>query len=446
MLAFRLPVWIPARPRHAVLAAAVLLGLFSAYRYLWDDISSPIPYRSWTPTEYGGSWTLEAKSRPGWTPWSLETTKDGNADRLRKAKGYIASILSTGISSHQKIGCPSVDQGRYEALKRRRRLQLGSRRSWFFALDLRQIVDVLPTLMGSIVEVIRFLGPENCALSIVEGLSNDGTLEVLKLLQRELNDLGALYYLQTSDINSRSGDRIGKLAKLRNLALEPMMAHMGDWDHAATVVFINDVAICANDILELLHQKELQQADMTCAMDYHSLNGRLAFYDVWVSRSMNGDSFFHVPWAGDWHKAWDMFPDDEDTRSRFEARKPFQVFSCWNGATAIAAGPFLDGRLEFRRAAKNKGECGAGEPTLLCKDMWSMGYKRILVVPSISLGYGVGEGRLVKERKGYTSNWTSSEETSGLKIDWKPNPPDMVRCIPSWRTQFWKPWDHALGI
>jgi alpha-1,3-mannosyltransferase len=50
------------------------------------------------------------------------------------------------------------------------------------------------------------------------------------------------------------------------------------------------------DILELIHQRLLQKADMTCAMDW--IYGGATFYDVWVSRAMNGDQFFEVPQSG----------------------------------------------------------------------------------------------------------------------------------------------------
>lgn len=321
----------------------------------------------------------------------------------------------------------------------------GPDRRFFFALDLRQIVDLLPTLMASLLDVIRFLGPDKCALSIVEGLSTDGTFEVLKALQRELEALGTAYYLQSSSINSYRGDRIGKLAKLRNLALEPMLANATGWHPNTNILFINDVAACADDILELLHQKRFQGADMTCAMDYKPLNGRLVFYDVWVARSVDGNSFYEVPGPYDWSHADDMFPHDALSRARFRDRRPFQVFACWNGATAITAAPFLRRQLEFRRAGR--GECAAGEPTLLCKDLWHKGYGKILVVPSVSLGYDIDDGAQVKKLKGHTSAWTAIEGSGQhpLKVKWSPHPPEMVRCIPTWRNQYWRPWNQGLG-
>jgi alpha-1,3-mannosyltransferase len=51
---------------------------------------------------------------------------------------------------------------------------------YFFALDLRDNLDLLVRLIGSVVETITFLRPERCALSIIEGPSTDGTGEVLE--------------------------------------------------------------------------------------------------------------------------------------------------------------------------------------------------------------------------------------------------------------------------
>ena len=35
------------------------------------------------------------------------------------------------------------------------------------------------------------------------------------------------------------------------------------------VIFLNDVAFCARDVLELLHQQTSQEADMTCGFDIY---------------------------------------------------------------------------------------------------------------------------------------------------------------------------------
>lgn len=74
-------------------------------------------------------------------------------------------------------------------------------------------------------ETVLFLGPENCALSIVEGHSADRTLEILEALHKEMGILGLEFHLYTSDIDSKYKDRIGALARLRNLALEPLVSN-----------------------------------------------------------------------------------------------------------------------------------------------------------------------------------------------------------------------------
>lgn len=171
---------------------------------------------------------------------------------------------------------------------------------YFFALDLTQVVELLPRLLGSIVETIRFLGPEICALSIVEGNSNDGTNEVLEAIRPEIEALGTEYFFQSSDVNPKDGERIFSLAKLRNLALQPLLDDARRYSAQSTVVFLNDVAICMEDILELVYQRSLLGADMTCAMDWTYVGRDPTFYDVWISRTLKGESFFRIPEDRSW--------------------------------------------------------------------------------------------------------------------------------------------------
>ena len=391
--------------------------------------------------------------------------------------------------------CPPINQTRYSYLKVDKR---ESKHRYFFALNLRQCVGLLPRLMGSVLEAIRFLGPENCALSIVEGNSDDGTLEVLELLTDELGRLGTAYYLRRSTLNPSDGQRIEKLAQLRAMAVEPITGIAGpeeelrrhhpppttpdgagdtepaapataaaaaaakklDLADGATVLFINDVAACAEDLLELAHQRALQRADMTCAMDWTHPGGGGGgpplFYDVWVARALNGDLFFDIP-AGTagWERAGDLFFNEATARSRLAAGRPFQVFACWNGAVAFAAAPVAAGEVRFRSSAR--GECFQGEPQLFCKDMWFRGRGRIAVVPSVNLEYTDALGRLVKQEKGYVSDWVAREgEGEGepepgaggrpaMDISWQLEPPEKVKCMPEFKRQSWLPWNESLA-
>jgi len=384
---------------------------------------------------------------------------------VEKALKYMPSVLDPDDTSFDRMICPPIDKFRYFHLKPSKR---ETKQKYFFALNLRQCVDLLPRLMSSVLEAIQFLGPEHCALSIIEGNSNDGTLEVLELLKEELDRMGTPYFLRRSELNPGAGERIERLAALRAMAVEPITGVVIpeeddanstdtaetasppiklDLAPGATVLFLNDVAACAEDILELAHQRIRQGADMTCAMDWtHPGNGTPYFYDVWIARTLGGDTFFDIPnGTGSWDHATHLFPWEPVTRARLAAGLPFQVFACWNGAVAFVAAPVADGDVRFRSAGK--GECFQGEPQLFCKDMWYRGRGRIAVVPSVNLQYTDALGRRVKGEKGYVSDWVGKEGKAGvppLHIDWKLEPPAMVKCMPLFHTQSWLPWNESL--
>ncbi|RFU77788.1 glycosyltransferase family 69 [Trichoderma arundinaceum] len=313
---------------------------------------------------------------------------------------------------------------------------------YFFALDLRNCLELLPRLIGSIIEVIQFLGPHSCALSIVEGDSPDGTGDVLAALRHSLEVLGVTYIFNSSTVHSAEGNRIAKLAKLRNMPLEPIFQKTISIAEDASVIFLNDVAACPEDILELILQKQTLNADMTCAMDWTYAGDEPTFYDVWIARGINGDSFFHIPPNGNWGEALNLFWNAPDTKSRFDQLRPFQVFACWNGATVFSAQPILDG-LHFRTNYDKKGECFQGEPVLFCKDMWFQGYGKIAVVPSVNLEYSNVNGKRIKELKGFASDIVAHQDPRGDTIQWA-GPPDTVRCMPTWKDQFFQRWNKSL--
>jgi alpha-1,3-mannosyltransferase len=85
-----------------------------------------------------------------------------------------------------------------------------------------------------------------------------------------------------------------------------------------------------------------------------------------------------------------LLPFDEADRARFEAQLPIQVFSCWNGATAIDASAFLPPHdLRFRVAKADLDERGRpkevteiiSECFLSSVDLWKMGKGKIVLAP-----------------------------------------------------------------
>lgn len=176
------------------------------------------------------------------------------------ATSYVKTILDPSDSTFTGLRCPRGNTKRYGHLQAP---QDEARLMYFFALDLRQVVDLLPRLLGSVVEAIRFLGPQSCAISIVEGNSDDGTWEVLQVLEPELQALGVSVFFSEATIDPAKDDRIGNLARLRSLALEPLRNSRNEtaqmlglpgstlpYSDDTTVVFLNDVAACPEDICE----------------------------------------------------------------------------------------------------------------------------------------------------------------------------------------------------
>ncbi|RGP81396.1 alpha-1,3-mannosyltransferase cmt1 [Fusarium longipes] len=367
------------------------------------------------------------------------TVSDGDVLPAANISSYLKAIFYHHSAELPSFQCPLINETRYSSLVESPGPSDPAIR-YFLALDLRENLILLPRLIGSIIEVIQFLGPQYCMLSIVEGNSPDGTRDVLSALRPHLEALGITYFFQSSPIDPTKTERITSLAALRNLALQPLLKHRDRVTEDTTIIFSNDVAACPDDILELVHQKQNLKADMTCGMDWNLENPR--FYDIWISRGINGDSFVDVP-DGNWNNVSKLFWNSKVTRARYEARRPFQVFSCWNGAAVFTAQPIIEG-LRFR-GAKKEVECHQGEPQLFCKDMWYRNYRRIAVVPSVNLEYRLDRGMRLKQKMGFTSDIVSEQDQAGDYIEWDPDPPAEVKCISTWTNQYWVPWDESLS-
>ncbi|OCK81929.1 glycosyltransferase family 69 protein [Lepidopterella palustris CBS 459.81] len=390
-----------------------------------------------------------ANDRVGNGSASTVPEKEPSSKWLEDAPAYINAIMNPEDTTFNRLECPTLSGDRYTYLRDNSSNAQGFRvrPKYFFALDLYNCRHILPRLFGSIVEAMRFLGPESCALSVVEGRSTDGTYEVLKLLQPEIENMGAKYILQTNGIDPTGTgvNRIQALADLRNQALQPLVDHPDQFSPDTTVVFLNDIVPCMEDLLELIHQRFYQHADMTCAMDWTYVGKDPTFYDIWIARGMNGDSFFDIPADGNWNSAWNLFWNNPESHDRLMFGKSFQVFSCWNGATAFTAKPFFEHKLKFRSSFEQ--ECYQGEPQLFCKEMWYHGYGKIAVVPTVNVEYNDAAGKKIKDLKGYVSKLVESEQQDdeSLHIKWEPNPPENIKCMASYANQTWCHWDEQLA-
>jgi alpha-1,3-mannosyltransferase len=125
---------------------------------------------------------------------------------------------------------------------------------------------------------------------IVEGRSDDGTYAILKLLRAEVEGIGRRYF-NSSNINPTTGERTTVLAELRNQALEPLTKNPGQYSPNTTILFMNDVSICMKDMVEMIHQRLYQNAEIACDMNWTYIGPDTTFYDVWIGRGKNNDSF-----------------------------------------------------------------------------------------------------------------------------------------------------------
>ncbi|KAI2617852.1 glycosyltransferase family 69 protein [Hypoxylon sp. NC1633] len=183
------------------------------------------------------------------------------------------------------------------------------------------------------------------------------------------------------------------------------------------------------DILELVHQRIFQSADMTCAMDWTFVGRDPTFYDVWVSRTLQRDLFFDIPADARLSHSFGASPvlasrdEDSDEASSSENKTEEE-------------------KLTFRGPLD--GECYAGEPTLFCKDLWRMGRGRVAVVPSVNLEYSDEAVAKIKALKRDTSRWTVQENTEAARIQWVDTPPDMIKYMPGLGDMNWRPWNETF--
>ncbi|KAI4168911.1 MAG: hypothetical protein LQ343_006033 [Gyalolechia ehrenbergii] len=399
------------------------------------DIHPFSPYSFAFRTSAAGTQPNEVLRAAASISLELEGDHAGVVAKSQTTQSSLQTVLESDPGGSPRLNCHEPLKDRYAHL----RPFASPKPRFYFALDLFQAADIMPRLLASILETIKFLGPKYCYLSVVEGTSTDGTSEFLLALYREAEELGFAYSLVRSNMNSKNetNDRIETLSKLRNLAIAPLLQDPFQFDsEETTILFINDISLCPNDILELVHQRHVQGADMTCPMDY-SDDG--LFYDVWVARSMTGDTFFEIPPSGLWKYAKNILWDDAVAKRRLNANQPFQVFSCWNGMAVISAKPFVEKRIRFRR--NHDGECYMGEPTLLCKDFWANGFGKILVVPSVWVAYSHNASVAIKRSQGFVEDHLKDNRLdSGLQemVQWEEKPPSRIKCpIPSYANPQW---------
>jgi len=259
-----------------------------------------------------------------------------------------------------------------------------SEHKYFFAINLYNSFDIIPDLFATLFRVAAILGYHNVFVSIYENGSTDQTKALLRIFDALTRSVGMRITIRTS-MRTRGAfnHRIEYLAEVRNAAFVPLHElRDSESEYFDTIVFMNDVLPCLDDLLELIWQSRRNNAGITCAADYmyHDEIGSPVFYDNWVARDINGTALENAPFEAIFHH--------EKSGARFQHHLPVQVQSCWNGIAILDPAPFYSPpHVRFRMARIMEGECSASECSLICNDYWEAGYGRIMMVPRVKLAY-----------------------------------------------------------
>jgi len=403
----------------ALLTRFVPTSIFSSYSTVWRG-SAHAPIRTHTKTTSSRqptAPTLEQRRRvldilstisPHHT---RECTKNLNPLYVHQARDRYASLIGHNPPASKSwlfdLGLgggdsfPRTSQEEASSFYSHRRDLSSGEHKYFFAINLYNSFDIIPDLFATLFRVSAVLGYHNVFVSIYENGSTDQTKAVLRIFDAIARSVGLRITIRTSQrTRGAFNHRIEYLAEVRNAAFVPLHElRNSENEYFDTIIFMNDILPCVDDVLELIYQSRLNNAGITCAADYmfhdelvgpssqfflsvadSSAQGSPVFYDNWVARDINGTALENAPFEAIFH--------DGGSSVRFQQHLPVQVQSCWNGIAVLDPAPFYQPkRVRFRMARIAEGECSASECSLICNDYWEAGYGRILMVPRVKLAY-----------------------------------------------------------
>lgn len=146
----------------------------------------------------------------------------------------------------------------------------GSQHKYFFAINLYNSFDVIPDIFATLFRTASILGYQNVFVSIYENGSSDQTKALLRIFDALARTVGLRIIIRTSmRTRGQFNHRIEYLAEVRNAAMVPLHElRDNEGEIFDTIVFMNDILPCVDDLLELIWQSRRQNAGITCAADY----------------------------------------------------------------------------------------------------------------------------------------------------------------------------------
>lgn len=338
------------------------------------------------------------------------------------------------------------------------------------AINLHNSQHVLPAQMKALLTAISHLLPKHAVyLSIYENESRDTTPQMLGHFAAALERIGVDgLWIVASHMRSgiTNANRINMLAEFRNAALRPLLPYAG----SGTIVFINDVILCASDVLEVIMQLQVQSADAVVGVDWcdSSADGPSPpyVYDAWVLRGINGAGVYEqnktTPWPVPPPKGQDWIShafstQDTPTHERWLNNLPFPVYAGWGGIVALQAELFTKQGLRFRSSKVTgwtggsvsgsmgpwgqlvtnndylNSDCpGDSECGLVMRDVWNLrqGKARIVLASAVVTAYSMHVWKAARLFLPFVAR--EDRIYPGEIIDWQGvNIPREVMCMPS---------------
>jgi Cryptococcal mannosyltransferase 1 len=218
----------------------------------------------------------------------------------------------------------------------------------------------------ALLKLIETLGADNVYVSIYESGSLDNTKDVLKYLDDKLiqyqirhtitldptthedeikagpfDELGNPrpgWVLPPGGTKGKEIRRIPYLAKLRNLAFQPLLTEKEKGRTYDKILFLNDVVFRPSDVLSLLATNGGSYS-AACSLDFHYPAHLATYYDTFALRDSNGEQTLAPQFP--------YFRSTSDSLSSILQGISARVASCWNGMVLMDTSPFYSG-LTFR--------------------------------------------------------------------------------------------------
>ena len=176
-------------------------------------------------------------------------------------------LFDLGLGGLDPVPRPSQEE---TSFYNHRRDLSGGEHKYFFAINLYNSFDIIPDLFATLFRVSAILGYHNVFVSIYENGSTDQTKALLRIFDALARSIGLRVTIRTSQrTRGAFNHRIEYLAEVRNAAFVPLHEQRNaENEYFDTIIFMNDILPCVDDLLELIYQSRLNNAGITCATDY----------------------------------------------------------------------------------------------------------------------------------------------------------------------------------